>query len=508
MSENPQQTSEQPQTPEAREPRLPDPPTWDSPSPAAATPTAPAAPAPTPKPMPGPRPTPLAVPAPGGAAPSPAAPAVPAPAAPAAPAAPLAPLDPQAVAAAAAFGRVDEEGNVYLIEGEGERRVGQVPGVSADDAMDLYIRRYIDLEAQVALLETRVRTAAIKDVDKSIASATEALTEPACVGDVAALRERMVAVEATAAERRAQAEAERAAAREKALAEREEIVAAAEKVAAQDPQRTQWKQSGEKLRELLSTWQAAQKRGPRLDRSVEDGLWKRFSHARTTFDRHRRQFFSELDARQKETKRIKEELIARAEAMSSSTDWGRTAGEYRRLMDEWKAAGRASRKEDDSLWARFRAAQQVFFDARDAVNKEIDASFAENLKVKEEILVEAEALLPVTDLNTTKRKLRDLQDRWDAAGKVPRADMQRVEGRMRKVEQAVRDAEDAEWKRSNPETQARADGMAAQLEAAIAGLEKDLADAQAAGNEKKIKKAQEALDARRAWLKQVRGVLD
>ena len=62
----------------------------------------------------------------------------------------------------------------------------------------------------------------------------------------------------------------------------------------------------------------------------------------------------------------KEALIKRAEEMQNSTDWAGTSAKYRDLLAEWKKAGRASRKEDDALWARFRAAQQVFYDARRA----------------------------------------------------------------------------------------------------------------------------------------------
>ena len=127
---------------------------------------------------------------------------------------------------------------------------------------------------------------------------------------------------------------------------------------------------------------------------MEDELWKRFSSARTQFDRHRRQFFSQLDQAQSEAKRVKEALIAEAEALSSSEDWSRTSGAYRELMNRWKAAPRASRKEDDALWARFRAAQQVFFDARRAKDEATDAQYRENLAAKEAILVDAEAILP------------------------------------------------------------------------------------------------------------------
>ncbi|MDQ2625003.1 MAG: DUF349 domain-containing protein, partial [Actinomycetota bacterium] len=311
------------------------------------------------------------------------------------------------------------------------------------------------------------------------------------------------ALRGVAAERRAVAEAARAAAKEEALAARTALIEEAEAIAARDPERTQWKQSGEVLRELLDRWKAAQQAGPRIDRASEDALWKRFSAARTTFDRHRRHYFSELESRNSSAKRVKEELVAEAEKLQSSTDWGPTTGAYRDLMTRWKDAGRASRKDDDALWAKFRAAQDAFFAARDAANAATDEEYRANLEVKEKILLEAEKLVPVKDLQAAKSGLRVLQDRWDAAGKVPRGDVQRVEGRMRAVEQAVRDAEQSEWKRSNPETRARAEGAAAQLEAAIANLEKDLADAEAQGDKRKIAEAQAALDARRSWLTQI-----
>ena len=190
--------------------------------------------------------------------------------------------------------------------------------------------------------------------------------------------------------------------------------------------------------------------------------------------------------------------------MSSSTDWAGTSAKYRALMEEWKRAGRASRKEDDALWARFRAAQQVFFDARRAKDEAADAEFAENLKIKEALLAKAEALLPVKNVKAAKRALRPIQDAWEEAGRVPRNAVRRLEGRMRAVEDAIREAENAEWRRTDPETKARAEGLAGQLEDSIAELESDLAAARSAGDAKKIAEAEAALTARRAWLEQVR----
>ena len=436
----------------------------------------------------------------GDATPTPAE--VPAPAvAPAVPAEPA--VDPQEAMDAAKWGRVDGEGRVYVQDGGTEREVGQFPDVPIAEAMAFYVRRYLDLKATIDLFATRLPQLSVREIDTTLSSISESLTEPAAVGDLEGLRARFAALKAVAAERREAVAAERAAAKEQALKERTAIVERAEAIAEQDPARTQWKNSGTELRELLESWKSAQRRGPRLDRPTEDGLWKRFSHARTTFDRHRRQFFSELDAKQAQVRAAKEALIKRAEEMQNSTDWAGTSAKYRDLLAEWKKAGRASRKEDDALWARFRAAQQVFYDARRAKDEAVDAEFAENLKVKEALVAKAEALLPIKDVKAAKKALRPIQDAWEEAGRVPRGAVRRIEGRMRAVEDAIREAENAEWRRTDPETKARAEGLAGQLQDAIAGLEKDLAAAQAAGDAKKIAEAEAALTARRAWLEQV-----
>ena len=413
-------------------------------------------------------------------------------------------IDPEEAMDAAKWGRVDGEGRVYVQDGGTEREVGQFPDVPIAEAMAFYVRRFLDLKATVDLFAMRLPQLSIREIDSTVKSLGESLAAPAAVGDLDGLRARFEALRTVAAERRAAINAERAAAKEQALKDRTAIVERAEAIAAQDPDRTQWKSSGAELRELLEQWKGAQRRGPRLDRPTEDGLWKRFSHARTTFDRHRRQFFSELDAKQAQVKAAKEALIKRAQEMSSSTDWAGTSAKYRALMEEWKKAGRASRKEDDALWARFRAAQQVFYDARRAKDAATDAEYAENLKVKEALVAKAEALLPVKNVKAAKKALRPIQDAWEEAGRVPRSALRRIEGRMRAVEDAIREAENAEWRRTDPETKARAEGLAGQLESSIAALEKDLAAATAAGNAKKIAEAEAALTARRAWLEQVR----
>lgn len=420
---------------------------------------------------------------------------------------PAPPIDPHAAAEAAAWGRVDEEGNVYLRASgdEGERLVGQYAiGDSKDDALSMYVRRYLDLVAQTALLESRLEVVNPQEILPGLKSLEEALVEPAVVGDVDALRKRTEVIRERLKVRQAEFEEERKIAKIQALAERTAIIERAEAIAAQDPEKTHWRDSRNELTGLLDSWKTAQKIGPRIDRPSEESLWKRFSRARTEFDRHRRQYFSQVEAKRVEVTAKKEALIKRAEEMSTSTDWGATSAAYRDLLEEWKAAGRITRKEDDKLWARFRAAQQVFFDARQADRDSMSTEQNANLQTKLELLKEAEAILPIKDIQAAKKKLHDIQDRWEQVGYVPRKDIGRTEGRLRDIESAVRSAEDEQWRKSDPAKAERASGFAAQLEEAIAKLEAELEDAKANGDENSIKRAQEALDARRAWLDQLK----
>ena len=401
------------------------------------------------------------------------------------------------------FARIGEDGTVYVKDGDEERVIGGFPEGIPASPYALYERRYADLEATIKLFEDRMAQLSPRDIDQTLATLREQVASPNVVGDIPALRARVEAAAKAAEERKEIAREERKAAKAQALADRTAVVERAEAIVAQDPAKTHWKQSGQTLRDLLEEWKTLQRRGPRLEKAVEDELWKRFSSARTQFDRHRRQFFSQLDQAQSEAKRIKEALIAEAEALSSSVDWSRTSSAYRELMNRWKAAPRASRKEDDALWARFRAAQQVFFDARRAKDEATDAEYRENLAAKEAILVDAEAILPVKDIERAKAQLRHIQDRWEEVGRVPSSDLHRIEGRLRAVEAAVREAEEKEWRRTNPETRARAAGMVGQLEEQIAQLERSLADAEAKGDNKAASAVRETLETKRAWLAQI-----
>ena len=392
------------------------------------------------------------------------------------------------------WGRVDDDGTVYVRTSDGERSVGQYPVGTPEEALKFYVDRFTALETEVSLLDQRVRSGVLspEEATESVKLVRGQVVEANAVGDLASLAGRLDSLGPVIAQQRSVRKAEKAQKSAEAKAAKEQLVAQAEKIAAG----TDWRHGANRLRDILDKWKAL----PRIDRASDDALWKRFSSARTAYTRHRKAHFAEQDEQREGARAVKERLAKEAEALATSTDWGPTAGQYRDLMRDWKAAGPAPKDVDDALWKRFRGAQDTFFGARDAANAALDAEFADNAVAKEALLVEAEALLPVTDVDAAKKAFRDLADRWDAAGKVPRDRMKDLEGRMRAVEQTIRSIEDDQWKRSDPEKSARADDMVGKLEAAIREIEGDLEKAQAAGNEKKVRELEENLTSRRSFL--------
>jgi hypothetical protein len=397
------------------------------------------------------------------------------------------------------WGRVGDDGTVYVRDGDEEREVGQYPDATPEEALAYYERKYAELAGQVSLLEQRVRGGAkASDVAKAISHLTESVATANAVGDLQSLRDRLAKLGGSVGELTEAQAAEAKAAAAEALVEREQIVAAAEALAAQDPGRIQWKQTTAELDALFARWQTAQKDGPRIPKADGDALWKRFRGARATLDAHRKAFFAELDDQHKEARTRKQTLVERAEALAPK---GTAAiPDYRRLLDDWKLAGRAGKKADDALWARFKAAGDVLYAAKAEADAIENQEFSGNLEQKLELLTEAEAILQMTDRDRARKALGDVQRRWDAIGKVPRDSIRTVEDRMRKIEAHVRKLDDDHWSRTDPEKQARSSGLAAQLEASIEKLEKELAAAKAAGDKKKIADAEDKLAAQKVWL--------
>lgn len=372
------------------------------------------------------------------------------------------------------------------------------------EAMAFYTRRYDALALEVDLLAKRVASGAVspEDARKSIAKVRAAVTDAPAVGDLAGLLGRLDALAPVLAQRTVARKAEKAKQSEQAKAGKEQMVTDAEKLAAGND----WRGGVNRFRSLLEKWQAL----PRIDRATDDALWHRFSSARTTYTRRRKAQFAQQNEEREQAKALKEKIIAEAEPLVASTEWGPTSGTFRDLMTRWKAAGSAPRDVEEKLWQKFRALQDQFFSARQAANDTENEEFAGNQAAKEKLLAEYEpTITPDDDLDAAKLRFRDLLERWSEIGKVPRDAVRGLDARLRKLETSVKQAEDEQWKRTDPEALARAQETASKLTAQITELEAKATKAEAKGNDRQAKEHRGAADTYRSWLEQAeKAVID
>ena len=286
-----------------------------------------------------------------------------------------------------AFGRVDEDGTVYVKTAAGERVVGSWQAGTPEEGLVHFARRFDGVVTEVNLIETRLVTGA-GDAAHALARVKELRTEldePHFVGDIDGLAERLDKLTAAAEAKVSEVHAARSAARAEAVTHKTALVEEAEGLAAES---TSWKVAGDRFKEILEEWKTI--RG--VDRKTDGELWKRYATARDMFARRRGAHFATLDASRKQAQGQKEALVAAAEELSGSTEWAATAAQLKELMAEWKAAPRASKEVEQRLWERFRAAQDAFFARRAETFAERDAEQLENQRKKEEVIGRAEAL--------------------------------------------------------------------------------------------------------------------
>ncbi len=385
------------------------------------------------------------------------------------------------------FGRVDADGTVWLISSAGERVIGSWQAGDTEAAFAHFGRRFDDLSTEVALMEERLAsgTGDARKIRATAVGLAEALPSANVLGDVDALAARLTSLceraEVVAATERSRREEHRAA----QTARKEALAAEAEELANTS---TQWKAAGDRLRAILDEWKTISG----LDRKTDDALWKRYSAARETFNRRRGSHFAELDRERAGAREAKEKLCEKAEELADSTEWAATSAEFRKLLTEWKGAGRAARDVDDALWHRFKAAQDTFFKARNAATAQRDAELQANAAAKEALLVEAEKL-DTSNLEAARSALRSIVEKWDAIGKVPRERASELERRLRAVEKKVRDAGESDW--SDPQAQARAEQFRVRAEQ----FEHQAAKAEAAGRTKEAEEAKANAQQWRQW---------
>jgi hypothetical protein len=403
----------------------------------------------------------------------------------------------------AKFGRVGEDGTVYVITPTGDRAVGSYPGKSPEEALAYFVKKFEMAASEVALLAARIRSGAMvpSDAHEAVNKLRTQITELNGVGDLANLASSLEKIPALISEhegayqaRKAAQNAEREARKVEAEAIKEKIVAEAESMI----DSVAWKVTTARLKELLDEW----KKAPRLDKKVDAALWKRFSSSRNKFDKRRRIHFSNLDSEQKKVASTKEVIVKEAESLANSREWLSTAKRYKELMDQWKASGRGKKSADTALWNRFKTAQDTFFKAKNADMDKRKNSMVENLAKREAMIVEFEALLPISDFRSAKNKFYDLMGKWQKIGMTDRKKRSIFDARIKKVEDEINELERNFQRKSDPSAKAQANKVVQGLAEAIENYEKQAAKAEAAGQTAKAMVAREAAAARRGWLEQ------
>jgi hypothetical protein len=403
----------------------------------------------------------------------------------------------------AKFGRVGEDGTVYVITPAGDRAVGSYPGKTADEALAYFVKKFEMAASEVALLAARIRSGAMvpSDAHEAVNKLRTQISELNGVGDLVNLAQSLEKIPALITEhegayqaRKAAQNAEREVRKVEAAAIKEKIVLEAESLI----DSVAWKVTTARLKELLDDW----KKAPRLDKKVDAALWKRFSSSRNKFDKRRRTHFSNLDSEQKIVASTKESIVKEAESLANSREWLNTAKKYKELMDKWKAAGRGKKSADTVLWNRFKTAQDTFFKAKNADMDKRKGSMVENLAKREAMIVEFEALLPITDFKSAKKKFYDLMGKWQKIGMTDRKKRASFDSRIKKVEDEINELERNFARKSDPSAKAQANKVVQGLAEAIENYEKQAAKAEAAGQTAKAMVAREAAAARRGWLEQ------
>ena len=401
----------------------------------------------------------------------------------------------------ATFGYVAPDGTVYVRTSTGERAVGSYPGKSAEEALAYFVRKFEAVASEVALLAARIKSGAMvpSDAQEAVSKLKQQVANLNGVGDLDTLAKSVEQIPALIEDHRAAYQerkeiesAVREAKKAAALVAKEKLVAEAENLALSES----WKVTSERLKVLMDEWKAA----PRLDKATDGELWKRFSSSRNKFDKRRRTHFASLESVNSEVAIKKEAIVKEAQALANSKEWLPTAQRFKALMDSWKAAGRGKQASDAKLWARFKAAQDQFFAAKNADLEKRGVTMAANLIKREELIVKFEALLPISDLQSAKKEFRALMEQWSKIGMTERSKRAALDERLAKVEDQIRELTDEQNRRTDPTAIARANDVVRGLEEAIANYEAQAVKAEAAGNSAKAMVAREAAEARRGWL--------
>ena len=186
------------------------------------------------------------------------------------------------------------------------------------------------------------------------------------------------------------------------------------------------------LQKLHEQWKDL---GP-VAKEFRDEIWERFRAATSVINKRYQAHFEGMKAQQADNLEAKQALCEEVEAIAnkeitSSTEWNALSKQIEEIQAKWRTIGFATRKENQKVYDRFRAACDKFFERKRASFSEFKDSMNANLEKKMAIIAEAEQLKDSTDWKATGDRFIELQKQWKEIGAVPRKKSEQIWKRFR-----------------------------------------------------------------------------
>lgn len=190
-----------------------------------------------------------------------------------------------------------------------------------------------------------------------------------------------------------------------------------------------WQKMTEEIEGLLTAW----KQLGFASKKDNEELWNNFRALREKFFKAKEAHFEHIRKAYQENYRIKNDLCMKAEEVKESSEWKKTTELILNLQKQWKETGPVNYKHSEKLWQRFRAACDHYFERKKANFAEQDASQAENLKAKTDLIAQIEAYQRVDDNNINFENLKAFQSQWLNIGHVPMKEKDKLNQAYRKA---------------------------------------------------------------------------
>lgn len=191
----------------------------------------------------------------------------------------------------------------------------------------------------------------------------------------------------------------------------------------------------EAFRELQKLHEQWKEFGP-VVKEFRDSIWDRFKAATAVINKKYQAYIEGQKEKQQENLAEKTKLCEQVEAIAgkevkSSNEWNTLSTEIEEIQKTWRTIGFATRKENQKIYDRFRAACDKFFTRKREYYSQFKDSMNENMEKKLSLIEQAEALKDSKEWKKTTEALIALQKQWKEIGAVPRKKSEQLWKRFR-----------------------------------------------------------------------------